>query len=115
MSSPADDFLFAGTHGHVIAVDKVDGETIWETSLPKTGYGVVVLLVEDDRLLCASAGRLFALDPVNGQILWSNDLPGKGLGIVAITTMKHGADAGSAMAALAAAQAQSDAAAGSTT
>lgn len=99
MESPADGYLFAGTHGHVIAVNKVDGALIWETSLPNTGYAVVVLLVEDGKLLCGTVGKLFALNPVDGEILWTNDLPGKGLGIVALTTMHQSADVGAVVAA----------------
>ena len=101
-TSSADDYLFLGTHGHVIALDKRSGETVWTTSLPKTGYQIVVMLVEDGQILCASAGRAFALDPTSGRILWDNSLPKMGQGIVVLCTVKQSAGQASAAAAQAA-------------
>lgn len=80
-------YLFVGTRGHVIAVNKKDGEKVWSTSLPRTGYSVVSILFEDDALFCASGGRVFALDPGTGEILWSNGLPGMGSGLVYLSTV----------------------------
>ncbi len=79
-------YVFAGTHGHVVALHQSSGEQVWKTSLPSTGYDVVAMLVENQRLLCASAGRVFALDPSTGEILWTNELPGMGMGHVFLTT-----------------------------
>ena len=78
--------LFAGTHGFVIAIDKHTGETVWETSLPSTGYSVVSILLEDGLLLCASGGRVFALDPEDGRIMWTNHLPMRRKGLVYLAT-----------------------------
>ena len=95
--------LFLGTHGHVIALEKQTGETLWSVSLDKTGYDVVSIVYEDDTLFCASGGHAFALDPETGDTLWTNDLPGMGYGLVFLTTVaSHGLEA--AMAALAAAR-----------
>lgn len=80
------DYLFLGTHGHVVALRKATGEKLWQTSLPSTGYSVVSILVEDDKLFCASGGHAFALDPQDGKILWTNDLKGLGQGLVYLTT-----------------------------
>ena len=80
------DYLFVGTHGHVTALEKATGERLWTTSLPRGGYGVVSLLVEDDFLFCASGGRVYALDPGTGEIVWKNGLSGLGLGPVFLTT-----------------------------
>lgn len=112
MTTPArptyDDHLFVGTHGHVLAVDQTSGRTLWDTSLPGTGYSVVSIVVEGGRLLCASGGKVFALDPTDGSILWENALPGMGTGVVFLTTSRsHGAEA---MLAVLAAQAEADAA-----
>ncbi len=81
-----DDLVFVGTYGHVLAVDKQRGETLWTASLPSTGWGVVAIVYEDDTLYCASGGRLFALDPKNGHILWTNKMKGLGSGPVYLTT-----------------------------
>lgn len=79
-------YVFLGTHGNVIALEQTTGKTVWQTSLPDTGYSVVSILVENGRLLCASGGRCFALDPGNGQILWNNGLPGLGHDLVYLST-----------------------------
>lgn len=60
--------LFAGTHGHVIALDKATGTEVWRTSLPKTGFSVVSIVHEEGRLLCGAGGRVFALDSESGEI-----------------------------------------------
>ncbi len=102
--------LFAGTHGHVIAMDKATGRTLWATSLPRTGYSVVSIVLEDGLLLCASGGRVFALDPTDGWIKWTNDLPGMGTGLVYLSTAQSGSQGGME---LLTAQAAANAAAGS--
>jgi outer membrane protein assembly factor BamB len=80
------DFLFLGTHGHVVAVNKRTGRKAWQTSLPKTGWDMVAVVYEEDTLFCATKGRLFALDPLSGEILWKNDLKGLGSDLVFLTT-----------------------------
>ena len=88
-----DDMLFVGTHGHVAALRKSDGQLLWKGSLPKTGYQVVSLILEDGLLLCASGGRVFALAPADGRILWQNDLKGMGTGRVVLATARQPAPA----------------------
>ena len=87
-------FLFAGTHGHVVAIDKRTGETVWSTSLPRTGYSVVSILHEDGLLFCASGGRVFALDPEDGNVMWDNQMPGLGAGLVYLATAASAQDGG---------------------
>ena len=86
--------VFAGTYGHVIAMDKETGRTVWSTSLPRTGYSVVSIVLEGGLLLCASGGRVFALDPTDGWIKWTNDLPGMRQGLVYLATAQSGAQSG---------------------
>ncbi|MFT5155093.1 MAG: outer membrane protein assembly factor BamB [Planctomycetota bacterium] len=104
-------YLFLGTHGHVMAIDQTDGSTIWKTSLPKTGFQAVVMMVENGKLLCATAGRAFAVDPVNGKILWENHLPGLGQGVVGMCTVNQSSPSNDAMMAQLAAQAAASSAA----
>ncbi len=79
-------WLFAGLHGHVVALDPANGKEKWRTSLPSTGYSVASIVVEGDRLLCGSGGRVFALDPSDGTILWNNGMKGLGNGEIFLTT-----------------------------
>jgi len=78
--------LFVGTHGHVVALCKQTGKTLWDRSLPSTGYSVAAIVYEEGRLFCAAGGRVFALDPKSGEILWENPLRGLGMGLVFLTT-----------------------------
>lgn len=80
------DYLFVGTHGHVLAVNKKTGKTVWSTSLPRTGYSVVSIVFEDGGLFCASGGRVFRLSPSSGRVVWDNGLPGMSMGLVCVTT-----------------------------
>lgn len=80
-------YVFVGTHGHVIALNKTTGRKVWATSLPRTGYDMVSILFEDGRLFSASGGRVFALDPATGDIVWKNELKGMGSGLVYLSTV----------------------------
>lgn len=110
MTATHADLLFLGTHGHVVAVDRRSGRTRWRTSLPRTGWNVVTLMLEEGRLFCSSGGRAFALDPSDGSILWENGLPGMGHGIVAMCTVDRSTHDVAAIAGQAAADASSTAA-----
>ncbi len=81
-------YLFVGTHGHVLALEKETGKTVWDRSLPGTGYSVVAIVFEDGRLLCGSGGKVFALDPADGSIVWENPLRGMGMGLTFLTTVR---------------------------
>jgi len=83
---PHDHLLFAGTHGHVVAIDKASGKTVWKTKLPDSSYQVVSILYEDGSVFCAARGFVYALDPDDGRFLWTNDLPGLRHGIVVLNT-----------------------------
>ena len=85
MSTPHD-YLFLGTHGHVVALRKSTGRKVWSVSLPRTGYSVVSIRYEDGMLFCAAGGRVFALDPATGDELWTNGLKGLGTGLVYLST-----------------------------
>ncbi len=87
-------FLFAGTHGHVVALDKRNGQQVWDTSLPRTGYSVVSIVLDDGLLFCASGGRVFALDPEDGRIMWDNQMPGLGAGLVFLATQASAQNGG---------------------
>jgi len=68
--------IFVGTHGHVRALDKRTGATVWENNLPDTENKLVTLLVEGLVIYAGCAGKLFALDARDGKALWRDDLKG---------------------------------------
>ena len=100
-----DHLLFAGTHGHVVAIDKESGRTVWQTKLPSSSSQVVSVLYEDELVFCAAKGHVHALDPGNGKIRWTNSLPGLRHGIVVLNTAQ-GSRPEALMAVLAAHQAR---------
>ena len=110
MAISANDLIFLGTHGHVVAIRKAGGRRLWEQSLPKTGFSIVSLLFEDGILYAGSAGHLFALDPETGAILWHNGLRGLGHGHMMMATTRQAVDL-----AMLQAQIYSDAASSSST
>ena len=78
----AQDAVFIGVQGTVLALDSATGEEIWRTSLKGSDFVNVTLL--DDRLYASTKGEMFALDPGTGTTLWRNKLKGLGLGFVTI-------------------------------
>jgi outer membrane protein assembly factor BamB len=78
----AREMVFVGVKGTVTALDRDNGERVWETALK--GSDFVNVMVQGGDLFAASRGRLYRLDPASGDILWLNELPGMGYGIVTI-------------------------------
>lgn len=72
--------VFVGIRGTVLAIDRSNGDTLWQTDLKGTDF--VNVFLQDGDLFAACRGRLYRLDPANGEIQWRNDLPGMGWGIV---------------------------------
>lgn len=78
------DIVYLGLKGHVVAVDKKDGATLWQTKLKgglASGDRFVTLLIEDARVYAHTCGELFCLDADTGEILWNNGLEGLGYDI----------------------------------
>ena len=108
------DYLFMGTHGYIVAMERESGREVWRTNLHRTGWNVVTLLLDDDGILFAgTAGRLFALNPATGEIFWRNDLPGLGHGHVCLATVNG--NTGSSQDAVIAASVEANSAAATST
>jgi len=82
----SDDILLLGLKRTVSAISKLDGRSLWDTTLPGgfAGYDFVTVLSDGQRVFAHTEGKLFCLDLANGRILWSNDLPGYGYGIASL-------------------------------
>ena len=109
------DYVFVGTYGHVVAIDQENGETVWKVSLPRTGFSIASIIVENGQVLCGSGGRVFALEPETGEILWSNGMPGMGHGYVLLATAQSSGAAAAALVAESAARKSSAAGSGAST
>lgn len=71
--------VFYGCNGHGICLDQNSGHLDWETSLKKTGWNDVAILVfSPEIVIMGSQGYCFALDTKSGKIVWENKLDGTG-------------------------------------
>ena len=79
--------VYIGVKGHVAAIDKKDGRTLWQTKLKHgavSGHRFVSLLVDETRVYAHTHGELFCLDAETGRVLWNNPLEGLGYDIASI-------------------------------
>lgn len=104
----ASDLLLLATNGRVIALDRASGLEVWRCKLTGMG-GLVTLVAAGNRLFAGGSGRVHALDRASGEIQWTNGLPR--LGYHFVTLAMRGADSTNVGPALAAIQAQQQAAA----
>ena len=73
--------IYVGVKAHVVALDKKDGTTLWQTKLKSgftSGDRFVTLLVENGRIYAHTHGEVFCLDEATGAVLWNNGLAGLG-------------------------------------
>ena len=79
--------LYILSNGMVAAIDKKNGEIIWEVKL-KTYVGNATMItfgqisVEDNKLFIGSAGMLLCMSTKDGSSMWKNELKGWGYGFV---------------------------------
>ena len=100
--------LFIFSKGRVAAIDKKNGEIIWEVKvkdlLNHNGsfyYGQII--VEDNKVYVGTTGILLCLNAKDGSMLWKNEL--KGWGYQFISMANAGTEASTAASANAAATA----------
>jgi outer membrane protein assembly factor BamB len=71
--------IFTGMGGRVVAINRLNGEVIWQTKL--CGSGFVTVIADDTTVFAQTGGKLFALNLLSGDILWENGLSGCGYGL----------------------------------
>ena len=76
----ANDLVFIGIRGTVLALNPATGAEVWRT--PLKGQDFTNITLEGHRLLAAPRGELFCLDPLTGQLIWHNPLKGLGWGLI---------------------------------
>ena len=91
------EFVFVGFNRRVIALDRFDGQIVWEWKAPE-GSGYPAVLLDGDRLIIGMNGYIYCLDPLYGQEVWSNPLKGKGMGITSVVSVRGAAGADPAAA-----------------
>lgn len=79
------DLLFVGFNRRIAALQRSDGELVWQWKAPR-GTGYVALLLDGGTLFASVDGYTYALDPVTGDLLWTNTLSGLGTGVPCLAT-----------------------------
>src|SRR5579872_4140526 len=74
--------LFIGIRGAVLAIDRINGQELWRSTLK--GRDFVNVVLEGGDLYAATQGELFCLDPGTGHVRWHTQLKGLGRGLVTI-------------------------------
>ena len=104
------DLVFVALNNKVIALDRYEGQVVWEWKSSKSAR-FLSLLLDGDRLIVGANGYIFCLDPLYGQVVWSNELKGYGVGITSLASVA-GQTGGAAAAVIQAQLAAAAAAAG---
>lgn len=86
--------LYILCDGRAAAIDKKNGEIIWEIKLSQyhkggLSFSIGQLMVEDDKLFIATSGVLLCLNAKDGSLLWKNPLKGWGYGFVSMADVKN--------------------------
>ncbi len=97
--------LFIFSKGRVAAIDKKNGDIIWEVKLKDYIKNAVSLYygqitVEDNKVFVGTSGLLFCLNAKDGSLIWKNELKGWGYQFVSIANA--GSEASNAAASSAA-------------
>jgi outer membrane protein assembly factor BamB len=87
----AEDMVFVGVNGRVLALDRHSGRSIWETRLKGSilglGGGFVNLFFDRGDIFAHTNGRLFCLDSMSGRIKWENPLKWFGYEIATLASV----------------------------
>ena len=92
-----EDLIFVGFNRRVVALDRIDGQIVWDWKAAE-GTGYPSVLLDGDRLIVGVGGYIYCLDPLYGQEVWSNPLKGKGMGITSVVSVRGAAGADPAAA-----------------
>ncbi len=102
--------LFILSNGRVAAIDKKQGNIIWEIKLKEyvgstMSMAIGQLMVEDNKIFVGGSGILLCLNAKDGSLLWKNELKGWGYSFVSMAGVSNEAAAATMEAAAAAAAA----------
>lgn len=99
--------LFILSNGRVAAINKKNGEIVWEVKLKAYLTGTMTLSigqinVEDNKIYVGSTGILLCLSTKDGSLIWKNELKGWGYNFVSMANASNDAAAAAAINAAAA-------------
>ena len=81
--------LFILSNGRVAAINKKDGQIVWEVKLKQyvsssLSYSIGQLSVEGDKLFIGCSGMVICLNAKDGSLVWINELKGWGYQFVSL-------------------------------
>jgi outer membrane protein assembly factor BamB len=86
-------YLFIFSNGKVAAINKADGQIVWEVKLKDyLSSSATVLMygqisVEGDKIFVGASGILLCLSTKDGALIWKNELKGWGYQFVSIANV----------------------------
>jgi len=78
----AEQFVYVGIRGSVLALHPGDGSIVWQTKLKGSDY--VTLSSAGPQLFAITLGEVFCLDAGTGALQWHNPLRGWGTGLATL-------------------------------
>jgi outer membrane protein assembly factor BamB len=86
--------MFILSNGRVAAINKKNGEIIWEVKLKpilgtSMGYTIGQIHVEGDKLYIGISGTIACLNAKDGSLVWKNLLKGWGYGFVSLSNANN--------------------------
>ncbi len=101
--------LFILSNGRVAAINKKDGQIIWEIKLRQylssssVANAVGQIAVEDNKIYVGVSGILLCISTKDGALIWKNELKGWGYQFVNMANVNNNAASAAAISATAAA------------
>lgn len=88
--------LFILSNGRVAAINKKDGQIVWEVKLRQYLTSAVTLSigqisVEDNKIYIGASGILLCLSTKDGSLIWKNELKGWGFQFVSMANVNNAA------------------------
>lgn len=100
--------LFILSNGRVAAINKKDGQIVWEIKLRQYLSSTITLAfgqisVENNKIYVGASGILLCLSTKDGSLIWKNELKGWGFQFVSMANVNNEAAAAAITAASASA------------
>jgi len=100
-------FLFILSKGRVAAINKKDGQIVWEVKIKQYISSAVSLSigqinVEDNKIYVGISGILLCLSTQDGALIWKNELKGWGYQFISMGNVNNEAASAESMRAAAA-------------
>jgi len=86
--------LFILSNGRVAAINKKDGQIIWEVKIRQylsspISNAIGQIIVEDNNLYIGISGILLCLNAKDGSFIWKNELKGWGFQFVTMSNVNN--------------------------